>query len=165
MMPKIIGVAGPKGSGKTTVANILANKLNGVIVPFAKPLKDIARSLGWNGKKDEKGRRLLQLLGTECGRECIDQDIWVKKWLAYVDIHVLSSVVIADDVRFENEASMILKNNGTLIEVKREGYEYSDEHASEKGLDKNFFDMIVVNNKSMESLKGSIESWANTWLT
>ena len=74
----LFGIHGPAGSGKTTMAKGLIGALlnhddaTHTILPFAKPVKDVARNMGWNGEKDEKGRRLLQLLGTECGRECID---------------------------------------------------------------------------------------------
>ncbi len=77
----IIGIHGPLGGGKTFLANEIKDCFNGVVIlPFAKLLKDFAFEMGWDGKKDPKGRRLLQLLGTECGRKCISQDIWVKHW-------------------------------------------------------------------------------------
>lgn len=124
-MIHLIGITGKMGSGKTTVANILANKPGNIeILPFSKPLKDIAYQMGWDGQKDIKGRRLLQLLGTECGRECISQDIWVKKWIAvaYPKAKVshtfgrsaYNNIIIADDVRFDNEEFGINKLRETL---------------------------------------------------
>ena len=79
----IIGIAGAAGAGKSTVAKTIVDvfgQTHAKILPFAAPLKKFAIDLGWNGKKDKRGRRLLQLLGADCGRDCIDKDIWVKHW-------------------------------------------------------------------------------------
>lgn len=111
-----IGICGPAGSGKSTLAGLLLTQLHNedvaqvplgeglgaVILPLAGPLKDIARQMGWDGQKDERGRRLLQLLGTECGRQCIDPDIWVKRWRKIASGW---RIVIADDLRYDNEAN------------------------------------------------------------
>jgi len=77
---KIIGITGKAGSGKSTVAACLMAELRNRFYParrlaFADPLKSICRQMGWNGVKDKRGRRLLQIIGTEAGRECIGQDV------------------------------------------------------------------------------------------
>jgi len=47
-----IGIAGRAGSGKSTFAKMLAEHLDSfAILPFARPLKDIARQMGWNGEE------------------------------------------------------------------------------------------------------------------
>ena len=102
-MRTIIAVYGAIGSGKSTAAEHLAKKLHAVVKPFAKPIKDFASILGWNGLKDTKGRRLLQLLGTEVGRECISDTIWIDKWQAALDNTGQNCTVICDDLRFRNE--------------------------------------------------------------
>lgn len=100
-----IGLTGPIGSGKTTIAKELQERLAGcIILPMAKPLKDYAKLMGWDGRKDKRGRRLLQLLGTECGRKCISDDIWVNKWAQEAQGH---PYVICDDARFENEVDVL----------------------------------------------------------
>lgn len=106
----IIGLAGPMCGGKTTTANLLKKHLklkrgiDSTIIPMAKPLKDLAYSLGWDGQKDRKGRKLLQTLGVVC-RECLDQDYWVKKY-ALACASCGHEVIICDDIRFENEAEL-----------------------------------------------------------
>lgn len=120
---KIVGFIGKAGSGKSTCASQLVRVLQGhgysvAVLPFAAPLKRIAREMGWDGVKDDKGRRLLQLLGTECGRECIDVNIWVDLWVKAVNgLEGVVDVVIADDVRFENEAQAIHSLGGKVIRV------------------------------------------------
>jgi hypothetical protein len=101
-MKGVIAFSGQMYAGKTTSAEIVRSLLvDSCILSMAAPLKNYARLLGWNGEKDKKGRRLLQLIGTECGRECIDQDIWVKKWWETASKE--SGYVIVDDLRFQNE--------------------------------------------------------------
>lgn len=125
--PLIIGLTGPAGAGKTECAKILANlyskdNLKAKIVPLATPLKDTAKKIGWNGKKDEKGRKLLQLLGTEIGRNLINKDIWVNMHEKTID-NTDADIVLVDDVRFANEASYIIfREGGVIIEVTGRGY-------------------------------------------
>lgn len=155
-----IGIAGKMGTGKSTVAKMIAEKINGKIVPFAKPLKDLATQMGWNGVKDEKGRRLLQLLGTECGRECIGEDIWISHWL--YEIHKRENNgyhIIADDVRFENELNVIrVHPNGILIKIKRLTNQQDSEHASERDLPDSLFDYVIINDGSIEQLEEKVWS-------
>jgi hypothetical protein len=126
MKPIVIGFAGRAEVGKTTIANALATNLRQrghsvSVAPFAAPVKRIAREMGWDGAKDAKGRRLLQLLGTECGRECIGPDVWVDLWRREnIDrVPIPFDVLIIDDVRFLNEAAMIRELDGPVYEVRR----------------------------------------------
>jgi energy-coupling factor transporter ATP-binding protein EcfA2 len=153
----IFGFAGPAGCGKTTAANMIKGILGGgVILPMAKPLKDFARALGWDGKKDARGRRLLQLLGTDCGRECISEDIWVNKWQAAVNKSG-AEVIATDDVRFENESAKIREMGGTIIHItgRQLYYDKSEisSHPSEAGIHILPGDVLVDNSGSLEELK------------
>lgn len=162
-MLKVIGLCGPAGSGKSEVAKILLLSLpvkwQGAVVSFAKPVKDIAFAMGWDGKKDERGRRMLQLLGTEVGRG-YDPDLWVRKWLATVSSleavcpqgeHLL---IVADDVRFENEVQAIHRLSGQVWEVCRPGHEYHFKHVSEQGVWG--VDGKILNEGSLEQLEEAI---------
>ena len=109
-MKQVIAISGKMHSGKTTVSNIIKGKMvdkNVVHLPFAGPLKEFATLLGWNGKKDAKGRRLLQLLGTECGRACIDVEIWTKAWKKSFEALPDNTIVLVDDMRFQNELAVL----------------------------------------------------------
>lgn len=118
MKPIVIGLAGRMWSGKTTTAKAIVEQLSqegrtAVILSLAAPLKDLARTyFGWNGQKDERGRRLLQRLGTDVGREW-DPDFWVNKWrdMARQQLRVGISVV-CDDMRFANEAAAVVELGG-----------------------------------------------------
>jgi len=113
----LVGLTGPAYAGKSAVANALNERLGGghMIQPFAKPLKDMARMFGWDGKKDDKGRRFLQFLGTEIGR-CYNNDFWVDQWAgAIVAVNGSICNAIADDARFENEVGIIRREGGLLV--------------------------------------------------
>ena len=70
-------ISGLARSGKDTVADYLCEHKGYTKGHFARSLKSIAKNyLTWNGEKDEKGRRLLQVLGTEVARtHC--KDSWL----------------------------------------------------------------------------------------
>ena len=111
----IIGLAGKAGSGKSTIAEILKKLLPGAeITPFAMPVKQAARELGWNGVKDENGRKILTMLGTDIGRNLIDQGIWIKRWKKLLSPN---RITIVDDVRFDNEAREIRNLGGSVHQI------------------------------------------------
>ena len=163
-------ISGKAGVGKTTLANYIAEKLSGIAgigvlqAALAHPLKRMAYSeFGWNGEKDAKGRRLLQVLGT-AGRE-YDENIWVRKT---IDFAVTSSIfppnfVIIDDWRYPNECSYIEDKkvyNVVPIRVEAVNREIlkgtqEEGHISETSLPSGYNDLgswndlyrFVVNNK------------------
>jgi hypothetical protein len=155
----VVAIAGPLGSGKSTLGRLISSHYPTCkILPFAYPLKKAAVDLGWDGKKDAKGRRLLQLLGTEIGRECIDENIWVNKWEGQRSSAKGEAVdiVIADDMRFLNEVNHVLYLRGITIKIfGRDAYEseIQKDHASELGLDDKYFDFIWDNSGTLEDME------------
>ncbi|MFB2563638.1 hypothetical protein [Rhizobium sp. IMFF44] len=129
------------GSGKSEVAKALT--ANGYEpVKFAGPLKGMAAgllsSMGFGrhdigrmiegdlkeavipGFKTVTPRQIMQTLGTDWGREAIDQDLWTK--VASVKIEKLRASglnVVVDDLRFPNEYDLISSLGGTLVKVVR----------------------------------------------
>lgn len=157
----IIGLAGGKGCGKSTVAKII-NKLHDYeIISFATPIKEMLRVLGLGDAElhdpvikeiplDEYGkspREIMQLLGTEFGRNMIDGNIWItalRKQLRPDRNYVI------DDVRFNNEARFV-RERGAVIHVERERDIEGDTHISEAGIDEDFIDATVKNVSCYES--------------
>lgn len=166
----IYALHGPMGSGKSTLAEMLVEaarrrQVNITVIPFAKPLKDLARQMGWDGKKDKKGRKLLQLLGTECGRKCISETIWTDKWKKAVENEHESDIVICDDMRFMDEMvaikSLGLAHKVVCIKIKGRGYAswfwrvkkfFGLLHASEIPLKDYNFDRVIDNSGSIHVL-------------
>lgn len=160
----VIGIHGLMLVGKTELATRLCSHFlpPAAIVPFAKPLKRLAIEMGWDGKKDDRGRRLLQLLGTDCMRECISHDGWVRLWRqeAVSRLHQ-SEWVIADDLRFANELDAITELGGVVIKVVRPGHSRRHRwwqfwkprpHASEVELPDEMFHMVFENDGTLEDL-------------
>lgn len=145
-MTKIIGFSGLAGSGKDTAADtLIKNSYKFRKISFGDAVKDVASmSFGWSREllqgdtvesrqfreaKDEfwsealgkefTPRLALQLIGTECFRNTIDNDFWV-----YVVKHRLSNsdydgTYLITDVRFPNEVKMIHDLGGIVYRVKR----------------------------------------------
>ena len=150
---KIIGFAGLAQSGKTSAANFIPGVK---ILSFADPVKQIAlSSFNWDGVKDEKGRRLLQVIGTECGR-AYDNDIWVKKMREQIKIYApLYDIIAIDDCRFDNESELVKELGGMVIEIIRPGC-VPDGHASEQGVSPHLIDKRIMNDGTLEQLKDNV---------
>ena len=162
--PVVLGLTGRAGAGKSTAAAHLVAHHGFVRRPFAALLKGMLRSLllgqgvpaaavermiDGDGKElptrhlgGQTPRRAMQLLGTEWGRG-LAPDLWVDMWAA--SIAGLDRVV-ADDVRFDNEAAAIRALGGTVVEIRRPGLaRLAGGHVSEAGV---AADTVVVNDAS-----------------
>ena len=116
-------------------------------------------------------RKLLQLLGTECGRQIIHPNIWVNALFANYQIEVKSIKEVGlpkwiiTDVRFPNEAQAIKDRGGIVIRVNRPcktcnkcgthkmNCRPRKEHPSETALDDyKEFDIVIDNDGSINDL-------------
>jgi len=170
---KLIGLYSPAPqSGKTMVAGVLSD-YGHVIIPFAGTLKDMVvpmlGALGYSyprawemllRDKDaivpEIGvsvRHMLQTLGTEYGRQCLHPDVWLICWRKQAERH---AKVVADDVRFTNEAALIREMGGEMWMVRRPGVERNTGHASEGGLDGFDFDRVIENDGTLDELRTKV---------
>lgn len=135
MKQLVIGLKGPEGAGKSTVAKMIHNRYGGDIIPFAAPLKNMLEALGvpainLYGSPEDKLKPLpilcgksarvgLQTLGTEWGRDLIGDTIWTTAWL-HTAARSKAPVIVADDARFESEVNAIRSLGGVIIEVAPE---------------------------------------------
>lgn len=159
----IVGLAGGKGCGKSSVARIMERKFGYEIMSFAAPIKDMLKAMGLRDaelndpvlkeiKLDEYGkspREIMQLLGTEFARNMIAEDIWVTAMKRKI---APGMKVVIDDVRFENEARFIRDSGGSVLEVKRTRLDANaDTHISEAGIPESLIDGIISNTSCYES--------------
>jgi hypothetical protein len=154
-----IALSGYMGSGKTTIANMIKEKSTYMveIVPFATKLKQLAKEFGWDGQKDDKGRKFLQLLGTDVGR-CYKPNYWIDTWLdCQTSASLRTDFFIADDARFPNEVAAIQAAGGIHIKVVRPGFEPGpDAHASETSLLHTPANIVLHNNSTLEGLSSKV---------
>jgi hypothetical protein len=117
-------------------------------------------------------RLLLQLLGTECGRDIIHPSIWVNALMSEYD-NIVGYMTkdyapnwLITDLRFPNEYDAIKAREGITIRVKRSCVEcneiyqhkmscsksFQSEHPSETSLDNHKFDYEIINDKGIPEL-------------
>lgn len=167
--PVVILISGKAQHGKDTVAKLLTEKLEErgqkvLVTHFGDLLKYICKSFfKWDGKKDEKGRSLLQKVGTESIR-FIYPDYWVNFIKEILQIfHNEWDYVIIPDTRFSNELNDFDDCFPTVkIRVNRPNFdnkltETQKNHVSETALDTSNFD-YYVNNVDMEYMKTQIDT-------
>ncbi len=153
----VVGFCGPFRSGKSLAAGFVADIFGCTKVHFASGVKEIAKEcFGWDGEKDEKGRRLLQRIGTDCGR-MYNPNIWVEKTakqIEYFYLREINRLFVIDDVRFDNEAIFVhLFKNSLVIKIDRElAKDELRQHASELGVNPALIDVIIVNDSSKNEL-------------
>ena len=169
--PKIIGLVGPTLSGKSSAAKVLTYTHGYRLAPMAQPLKNMLIAGGLThadvyGEHKEcpsillggrTPRHAMQTLGTEWGRDLIHPDLWVNMWVARYETtasYANPQPVVADDVRFDNEAEAIRKLGGIIVEVCRPSAAYSSAHRSEKGI--GVIDCRIHNTGSIADLRDKI---------
>jgi energy-coupling factor transporter ATP-binding protein EcfA2 len=159
----IIGIAGPAGAGKSTLAKAISALCPSTRESFASPMKKMigamleccdepigfldtqqgkATELPWmSDTRRITPRYLLQTLGTEWGRNLIDPDIWVRISMRSVDYCPFT--VIFDDVRFDNEADAIRKRGGLIVHLPpRSQPMEASAHSSEAGVQQVLGDFV-----------------------
>lgn len=95
-------------------------------------------------------RLMLQLLGTEGGRNTIHNNIWVNAAMAGYDG---TKNWIFTDMRFPNEMDAVMNRSGVTIRMVR-GDGNTGDHPSETALDDRYhaFDYVIDNNGTIENL-------------
>lgn len=166
--PMIITISGHAGHGKDSAAAMLAEGLFKLgytvrILHYADTLKFIAKEyFQWDGKKDEKGRTMLQYLGTDVARNknpyfwiCLLDDI-IQMFFSDIDY------VIIPDARFENEIEYWIERDqlADCIKVIRPSFHTltlaQEEHPSEVSLDNYKFSTTIEAN-NLDELRNEID--------
>lgn len=170
----LIGIIGKKRSGKDTLADYLIKTSDKKYVKraFADPLKDMCRIMFhlsdeqlYGEEKEDidsrwnvSARQILQQVGTELFRNQLKNvlpelpvqpsDIWVKNFELWFESNKEKNILVPD-VRFQNEADIIKKLGGILIEVRSKRVQHMDTHISEN-IEINGIDIVLHNDGSLE---------------
>ena len=170
----VIGIAGPAGAGKDTVADHIVERTGAFVkVSFATRLKkmlkvgldltdqqlhgDLKETL--DPRYGKTPRHIMQTLGTEWGRHTIADDIWPTALFAALDREYFDAgperkfdnIVIAD-VRFANEAAAIRERGGFIVHLEGRSIGLGSTHASEAGVGFKSGDEVIYNSENLEAL-------------
>lgn len=178
-MKKIVfGISGKAQHGKDTSADYLLSVLGGKKVHFADKLKEHAMYLGWDGEKDEGGRKFIQ----EMSAPIKEYGNWLAKkypekygyyanynyYAASLYNEILNSeenILYIADVRFLNEFELF-KNSKDIIYISirvnridldtnllfdNKLTEAQKQHSSETELDNIKMDYTIINS-TLDSL-------------
>lgn len=174
---KVIELCGKAGVGKDTFGLELKKQLEHkgyrcVHIAFGDRLKDICtRYFGWNGKKDEKGRHLLQEIGTDIFRQFND-DYWiseVRNFLQVCNSADLFDYAIITDARFPNEVTGLQGNDFSVntFRIKRNNFvsrltQEAQLHSSETALDDFVLPEIILSGNK-DNLPQEVEEFIINW--
>lgn len=198
----LIALAGKARVGKDTIGRHLVSVHGFEHYYFAKPLKDMAGALGFPEAEfqttEQKEsvipdigrsyRYLLQTLGTEWGRNLIDQNLWLKmaarRWKAECaraqnlrdeGMQFAHARMVITDCRFENEASWVRDVGGVVVHVHGNGQtgmaEAQRAHQSEQSLgwrsgDQHIFNLYETPSRdTFRALYASVDALVNGLLT
>ena len=154
---KVICISGKAQHGKTFTAEILKEMLEEqghrvIKLAYGDYLKFVCQKhFGWDTQKNEKGRSILQKVGTDLARKN-NPMVWVNTVVE--TILALSSefeYFLIDDSRFKNEIDVFKERNipSYSIRIHRNGFTstLTDEqlkHPSETSLDDYLFDCYLT---------------------
>lgn len=165
----IVAFCGLKTSGKTTAAEYLVKEHGFQRESFAGPLKEACKNIfclsdsqvygadkeTYDPRWDKTPRQILQLFGTEVGRQ-IDDQVWIKN----MQLRLASAeMAVIDDLRFPNEAQAVKDSGGIVVGIQRPGL-IADDHPSELELVENWGTMVDItlnNAASLPALYAMIE--------
>lgn len=174
-LPVIIGLYAPAAQmGKSEVRQIIAREYGYEHDCFAGPLKEMSavlmRSHGiseeriqaslYGAAKGEvipelslTGRKLMEKLGTDFGREALGADTWVKALVARARTSLGKGLpVVVDDVRNANEFEAIKALGGVVGRVFRDGIEVPKDSRYEGLLEGQNFDFQIHNSAGLWEL-------------
>lgn len=168
---KVVLISGHAQNGKDTVASIIEHKLtedgNQVLVAhYADLVKYICKTFfGWNGLKDDKGRSLLQYVGTDIVR-AQRPTYWVDFIIDILDLFGENwDYVLIPDTRFPNEVNAIASRFDTIhARVVRDNFvspltKEQQMHPSETALDNIEPDAWIHNGGTIHELKEKINQF------
>ena len=166
---KIICISGKAQNGKDTTANemeklLIAKGKKVLILHNADLLKFMAKTMfGWDGQKDDRGRQILQYIGTDVIRKQ-QPDYWVDYIISVLNLFPNDwDYVLIPDCRFPNEINKYADTQFEAVHLRvvRDNFvspltEEQQKHESEVALDNVTPDILLHNDGTLEELYAKI---------
>lgn len=149
---KIFIINGVGGSGKDTFVDFIINNCKKYIinVTSSDEIKRVAKILGWNCKKDEKGRKFLSEL-MQLVRDYNDGIF--NYWCEFIGNNSNKNNILFLHVREPNEIIKYVKKfNCKTILVERQNIKVPD-NISDKGVMDYNYDIIIENSLGLKNLE------------
>lgn len=171
---KVICISGHAQHGKDTSAQMIRKILWGygkrvLIIHYADLLKFMCKQLfSWNGEKDERGRTLLQYVGTDVIRAKRPE-----YWVEYVtDVLTMFDnewdYVLIPDCRFPNEIDFLRSKGFDVIHARVDRPNFDNglteeqrNHLSEIALDDTAPDFVIKNTGTLVDLTRAAMDFIN----
>jgi hypothetical protein len=164
-----VAIGGRMQVGKTTCANHLVSRYGYARYALAEPIKELAqREFGWDGRKDDRGRRLLQEIGSAA--RAYDHGIWLRRFEEWFSARGATPVVI-DDVRLPSEADFFREKGFLTILVLRPGFSLPladpalREHETERELEPSQLDLVITNAGTIADLHRAVDEALAGWIS
>jgi hypothetical protein len=175
---KIIGLNGAAGAGKDALAKQIIYRHGWAKYAFATPIRAAlngAFQIPYEDMEDpvlknkpdylfgRSIRYMMQTLGTEWGRELVNQEIWMleaERRINSVRVRDMVQGIVITDCRFPNEADKIHEMGGIVVKITRTDNPFAaavnangaTAHASEARLSAEKIDVNIYNTSSIEAM-------------
>lgn len=163
----LIAITGRARSGKDTAGQFFCSTYGFTQYAFADPIRaGLRAALGltdWHfneGKEivipeyGKSPRQLMQLFGTEFGRNLIHPDIWQIRAEAALDS---TKNLVLTDCRFDSEAAWVHKHKGYVVHIARDNAPQVSAHISENGISENLIHFKINNNGTFDDLYDALQ--------
>ena len=174
-MSLVVGIVGPKGSGKDTVADYLVLYHSFTKRAYAAPIKELCQKAFLFSDEQLHGnlkevvdarwgitpRHAFQSIGTDYFRTTYGENHWIQHMRLWIESWMHNGDgdqrLVISDVRFPNEAEFIRTfPKNLLIRVTRDS-DAQDAHASEQEHTSIVPDVVIENNGTRDELFQKIE--------
>ena len=173
---KVLCISAKAQHGKDTAASIIKEYLEScgkrvLITHYADLVKFVCTNyFNWDGQKDEKGRSLLQYVGTD-----VVSSQQPAYWVDFI-ISILKffekewDYVLIPDCRYPIEATKMIENfYTTVLRIERPNFESNltlkqKQHQSETSMDNYHFDAVLYNDSTLEAFKDKIIWFTDNYL-